>query len=246
MMPLRDHFHASFGGTSKWSSVHAMWAAEITGRLNSHWLGPRYAAGPRTTVAGHSEIDIATYEDPPPSAAAVDLGGNGVASAALSPWSAPAPDMSFPADIPTLGEVQVLKTDEGTLVAAIEIVSPRNKDRPAAREGFVGKCLDYLGQGVCVVVIDVVTTLRANLHSEIARMLGAKIDAPSTNDGLLYAVTYRPTTRDDQPQIDVWTAQCEVGKALPTMPMRLTGDTFVPVEFELTYNEACRRLKVTH
>ena len=28
------------------------------------------------------------------------------------------------------------------------------------------------------------------------------------------------------------------------MPLRLTGDTFVPVEFELSYAEACQRLKV--
>lgn len=243
-MPLLDHFHESFGGSAKWASVHAMWAAEITGRLNAHWLGPRFAAGPRSTVPGHSEIDIATYEDPPPAAAAAEPGGNGAAAAALSPWAAPAPVTTYPADIPALSEVQVIKTDEGMLVAAIEIVSPGNKDRPAAREGFVGKCLDYLGQGVCVVVIDVVTTYRANLHAEIARSLGATTEPQHGGAGDLYAVTYRPTSRNDQPQIDVWTAPCRVGEPLPIMPLRLTGDTFVPVEFELCYVEACRRLKV--
>jgi hypothetical protein len=242
-MSLLNHFHESFGGASKWTSVHAMWAAEITGRLNAHWLGPRFAAGPRATVPGHSEIDIATYEDPPPTPATAPA-GNGVGSAALSPWSAPTPDGSFPVDIPALSEVQVLKTDEGLLVAAIEIVSPRNKDRPAARDGFVGKCLDYLGQGVCVVVIDVVTTYRANLHAEIAQALGSPADGLVAQEGALYAATYRPTIRGERPEVDVWTAPCRVGEPLPTMPLRLTGDTFVPVEFELCYVEACRRLKV--
>jgi hypothetical protein len=242
-MPLLDHFHESFGGSNKWASVHATWAVEIVGRLNEHWLGPRFAAGPRVTVSGHSEIDIATYEDPPPPSAATDTSANGHGSAALSPWTAPPPAASVPVDIPSLSEVQVLKTDEGILVAAIEIVSPRNKDRPTARDGFVGKCLDYLNQGVCVVIIDVVTTLRANLHAELSAKLGVAGDGLVTDPGTLYAATYRPTTRADVPQIDVWASPCRVGEPIPTMPMRLTGDTFVPVEFELTYTEALRRLK---
>ena len=183
-----------------------MWAVEITGRLNDHWLGPRFAAGPRSTVAGHFEIDIATYDEPPPRTDAAQEGGNGVDTSALSPWSTPAPEFTVAADIPAHCEVQILKTDEGTLVAAIEIDSPRNKDRPAARDAFVGKCLDYLGQGVCVVVIDVVTTLRANLHAQLAKVLGIPATSPATLEGTLYAVTYRPTTRDDRPEIDVWTA----------------------------------------
>src|SRR5262245_23912196 len=182
-MPLLDHFHESFGGQSKWTSVHAMWAAEITGRLNEHWLGSRFAAGPRTTVPGHSEIDIATYESSPPPTLAAGETGNGVGSAALSPWIAPVPDAILPGEIAALTEVQVLKTDEGILVAAIEIVSPRNKVRPAARKAFAGKCLDYLGQGVCVIVIDVVTTYRANLHSEIVRLLGTPTEGPAGEEG---------------------------------------------------------------
>jgi hypothetical protein len=221
-MPLLDHFQESFGGPNKWALVHAMWAAEIAGRLNAGRLGPQFAARPRR----------------------METSTNGPTAAALSPWTAPQPAASVPADIPSLSEVQVLKTDEGILVAAIEIVSPRNKDRPTAREGFVGKCLDYLNQGVCVVVIDVVTTLRANLHAELCDKIGVEGEDLFTEVGTLYAATYRPTTRSDVPQIDVWASPCRVGEAIPTMPLRLTSDTFVPVEFELTYTEACRRLKV--
>ncbi len=219
-MPLLDYFREPFG-THKWESVHATWAAEITGHLNKRWLGPQFAAGPRVIVAGYPEIDIATYEDPPQP-----------------------PTASVRANLPSLTEVQVFKTDEGILVAAVEIVSPRNKDRPNARDGFVGKCLDYLNQGVCVLVIDVVTTPRANLHAEPCAKLGVEGEDLVTEVGTLYAATYRPTTRADEPEIDVWASPCKVGDVLPTMPLRLTGDTFVPVEFELTYVEACRGLKV--
>jgi hypothetical protein len=35
-----------------------------------------------------------------------------------------------------------------------------------------------------------------------------------------------------------------VGDPLPTLPLRLTGDLFVPVEFEAAYQEACRRRRL--
>ena len=31
---------------------------------------------------------------------------------------------------------------------------------------------------------------------------------------------------------------------MPTMPLRLTGDTFVPLELEETYTDACRKRKL--
>ncbi len=39
-------------------------------------------------------------------------------------------------------------------------------------------------------------------------------------------------------------APCAVGAPLPVMPLRLTGDLFVPVDFEATYQEACRRRRI--
>jgi hypothetical protein len=64
------------------------------------------------------------------------------------------------------------------------------------------------------------------------------------DDPPIYAVAYRPTLRDEKPQIDVWREVLAVGQPLPTMPLRLTGDLFVPVEFETTYLETCRRRRL--
>jgi hypothetical protein len=50
--------------------------------------------------------------------------------------------------------------------------------------------------------------------------------------------------RGETPQIDVWAESCAIGAALPTMPLRLTGDLFVPVEFEATYLETCRQRRL--
>jgi hypothetical protein len=243
-MPLLDHFHDTVRSPVQWSSVHSQWAAEIVRRLNSHWLGRRFVAATRATVAEHSEIDIAEYD----TGLGASGGGNGqsagVPDAALLPWSAGEPVATAVADIPALNEVRIHSQEYGELVAAIEIVSPSNKDRPNTRDAFVGKCLDYIGQGVCVVIIDVVTTRRANLHNAITTLM----DAPAARlpeSTELYAATYRPVTRKERVEMDVWTAPCAVGQSLPTMPMRLTGDTFVPVEFELTYVETCGLLRLS-
>lgn len=85
---------------------------------------------------------------------------------------------------------------------------------------------------------------RANLHNEIALRTDAPPEAVLPDRIDLYAATYRPATRNQDFQIDVWTAPCAVGQPLPTMPMRLTGDTFVPVEFELAYTQACRWVRL--
>jgi hypothetical protein len=60
----------------------------------------------------------------------------------------------------------------------------------------------------------------------------------------LYAVAYRPVLRNDREEIDLWPASLKVGAPLPLLPLRLTGDLFVPVNFEETYVEACQRLKL--
>jgi len=48
----------------------------------------------------------------------------------------------------------------------------RNKDRPAARQAFAVKCVGYLQQGSSVVVVDTVTTRRADLNRAIVSLLG--------------------------------------------------------------------------
>jgi len=42
-------------------------------------------------------------------------------------------------------------------VAAIELVSPGNKDRPETCRLFAAKCVAYLTRGIGLVVIDIVT-----------------------------------------------------------------------------------------
>lgn len=123
-------------------------------------------------------------------------------------------------------------------------MSPGNKDRVDERAAFVAKAVNYLHLGASVIIIDVVTTRHANLHNEIMKHLkmpaSFEIDATPT----LYAAAYRPVIREQRTEIDVWKSAFSVGSELPTMPMRLAGNLFIPVEFEPAYMEARRRRKM--
>ncbi|HEV3259077.1 MAG TPA: hypothetical protein VG013_19550, partial [Gemmataceae bacterium] len=95
--------------------------------------------------------------------------------------------------------MRVFNTTGGlTLVAAIELISPCNKDRPAERRAFATKCASYLSQGISVVVIDIVTSRSANLHNETMRLMEAATELDVPADRNLYAVAYRPVRRQER------------------------------------------------
>src|SRR5439155_4804619 len=131
-------------------------------------------------------------------------------------WAPPAP-RTMPALFPENFEIRVFRTEGGlTLVGAIELISPGNKDRPEERRAFAIKCASYLQQGVSLILIDIVTSRRANLHNETVRLLGGGGEFEFGADATLYAVAYRPVLRQDRPQIDFWLEPCAVGTRLPT------------------------------
>jgi hypothetical protein len=186
------------------------------------------------------EVDVATYRNGLPNGPAA---GKSVLTA--EPWSPPAAKVTLPAVFPETYEVRVL-TAEGaaSLVAVLELISPGNKDRPEARRHFAIKCASYLNAGVAVILVDVVTTRLTNMHQEIMRVIEAEERFFLHDLAPQYVVAYRPVLREQREEIDLWPFSLEVGSELPVVPMRLTGDTFVPVNLEETYCEACARLRL--
>jgi hypothetical protein len=242
-MPLLDHFRPPIHPRHGWEAFHSNWATRLADALNDRWLPPEFFAEEHTHGNARLEIDVASYEGPPSSPAPAN--GPATATAPAAVWSPPQAQRTMPAVFPETFEVRVFSTLAGaTLVAAVELVSPGNKDRAEERLAFANKCANYLTQGVALVVLDVVTNRRANLHNETMRLLRAAPDLDMPDDVDLYAVAYRPVLRDERPEIDLWFARCALGAELPTMPLRLTGDLFVPVEFEATYQEACRHRRL--
>ncbi len=244
-MPLLDHFHPPVENVCPWDTFHSGWATRLADLLNERWLSDEYVAHEHTHAGGAPEIDIATFEQPGGTSAAPRNGPPAVAVSPL-PWSPPTAARTFPAIFPESFEIRVFHTMGGRkLVGAIELVSPGNKDRPAERRAFAIKCASYLHAGVSVVVLDVVTSRRANLHNETMQLMDVAADVLLPAEVGLYAVSYRPVLRNERAQIDLWAEPCVLGQPLPTMPLRLTGDLFVPVEFEEPYQETCRRRRVT-
>lgn len=243
-MPLLDHFRPPVTESAEYCEVNVSWATRIADRLMEQ-IPPDFRAMEYAKAAGGVEIDIATYRRP-----GAVVGSNGAGNPNLTPdertgWGPPPPTHTIPGLFPERVEVRVIRLTGGRqLVAAIELVSPANKDRPDERRWFATKVASYLADGVSVIVIDVVTTRRANLHNEIVRLIDAPRAAELPPEVELYAASYRPALDSRTPVIDIWTVPFGIGDSLPTMPLRLTGDLFVPVEFEPTYTDACRKRKL--
>jgi hypothetical protein len=242
-MPLRDHFHPPLQLQYPWDSFHSSWATRLADVLNDEWLPPEFLAVEHTHAGTQLEIDVATFED---REQRPNTSSNGSATATLPrTWTPPAPARTMSAVFPADFEVRVFSTASGlTLVGAIELISPANKDRAEERRAFAAKCASYLFQGVSLVILDIVTNRRANLHNETMRLMQAAEDVDLSAEMPLYGVAYRPVRRQEKPEIDLWHAPCAIGAPLPTLPLRLTGDLFVPVDFETTYEEACRRRRI--
>jgi hypothetical protein len=243
-MPLLDHFHPPLSAERRWESFHSSWATRLADALTERWLPPNYIAEEHAHLGPSVEIDVATFERE-----ALGTGEEGespVAAVGTKVWAPPAADGVLPAVFPETFEVRVLSTDTGPkLVAAIELIVPGNKDRPAERRAFAVKCASYLCQGISVIIVDIVTNRRANLHNEILRVLEAPAILQLPPESSLYAVAYRPLRRGTGDEIDVWRAPVALGQPLPVLPLGLRGDLVIPVDFEAAYVEACLRKRLT-
>jgi hypothetical protein len=219
-MPLLDHFHPPVSSRSQWQSFYANWATRLADAVAE--LIPRdFLAEEHTNAEAIPDKPILVGSVPP------------------------APHNTIPSVPPTTFEVRIFATEGGRkLVGAIELIGPGNKHQPDDRRAFATKCASYLHKGVSLILIDIVTNRRANLHNETMRLMEAGPQYELPDDGNLYAVAYRPVLRKERAEIDVWPATFRVGEPLPQLPLRLTGDLFIPVDFEAAYQEACRRRRL--
>ena len=153
IMPLLDHFHPPL-------------RADATGKGFTAG-GPRPSRTPSTRACfprGTSPSSRSTADNSSKSMwpRSRRTGTGTAATAADRPgypgWAPPIALAPLPAVFPDVFEVASLSESGGpALVAALELVSPRNKDRPEARRTFAAKCAAYLQEGIGLAVMDVVT-----------------------------------------------------------------------------------------
>lgn len=238
-MPLLDHFHPPLFPRRHWESFHTAWAGSIADLLNERLLPEGYFAEEHTHLGPRVEIDVATFDQGEPDGTA----SGGTATAAARVWSPAAPAYTVPGAFPDTFGVLVFESEGGArLVAAVELISPANKDRDARHRAFAIKAASYLARGISLILVDVVTSRQANLHDEMMALMGQA--APLVTRSGLYAAAYRPIARAGDEQVDVWTAALEVGAPLPTPPLALDAELCLPIDLEATYTTACQRRRL--
>ena len=196
-MPLRDHFRPPIWNRASWEGFHGMWPAVLVQHLVK-FLPAEFTAEPRVHLGDYYEIDVCAFEGDRGQAggapvAQTIVGAGGTGGLAAATMAAPEPTLVVDADLDNQYEYEVLVFDQTRgrrLVAAIEIVSPANKDRPANRRAFVSKCAAMLQQHVSVSIVDLVTIRGFNLYCELLELIG-RSDPSFAPPPATYAVTCR-------------------------------------------------------
>lgn len=235
-MSLLDHFHPPLSARRHWHAFHNAWATYLASGLNEQ-LPQGYFAEPNVQFG--IEIDVATFDEQELLSAGLPSG-----SGAVGTWAPPAPSQTVPfATASEIVEILVYENSGGpTLAAAIELVSPANKDRTDHRNAFLSKCEAYLRSGIGLIMIDVVTNRSVNLHNELMSRI-----SPSTHliESPLYTVSYRCVGRGTESALDLWQHALSLGDPLPTVPLWLRGNICLPVDFAAAYERTCHEQRIS-
>jgi hypothetical protein len=145
----------------------------------------------------------------------------------------------------TLDPQRALHVDwHGQLIAAVEVVSPRNKDRLDSKTRYTRRYLGYLRQGVHLTLVDV---FGQPAGFSFADALSADLGLGEPATPAPHAVSYRvgasvPRGEEMGTQVAVWRRLLRVGHPLPELPLALDEDRAVVLDLEATYREATRRV----
>ena len=229
-MPLND-----WRDERGWDGVHLLWLAQLL-----DWVQPRLPAGFRAYVGsvpaltleannGKPDVTVRGWREPPPPAApgALVIAPDREAVAAFTPDAHRALHVDW----------------HGQLIAAIELVSPRNKDRLDAKARYARRYQGYLRQGVHLMLVDVFPQPAGfSFADAVSDDLG--LGEPPTPPP--FAASYRvgapvPDGAEMGTPVGVWNRPLAPGQALPELPLPLDGDAAVVIDLEATYTQAARR-----
>ena len=238
-MPLRDHFRPPVDSYHAWQGFHGQWPAMLVIRLAAV-LPDGFAAEPRAYLGRDFEIDVGGFEGDAVGTGRVVANGVAVATAVV-------PTQTVEVDLADEAEYEVLVFDQQRarrLVAAVEFVSPSNKDRPEHRRAFVSKCAALLQNSVCVTIVDPVTVRHFNLYADLLETMNGSDPTLGTDPPHLYGVTCRGRKGRRRGLLDTWYHPLTIGQPLPELPLWLTEDLSVTLDLEGSYEDTCRVLRI--
>lgn len=221
--------------TSGWEGVHDIWIVELLRNIKSQlpepyraYIGsvPALAIGAAT---GRPDIAVGRWQlEPPPDLVQESLDDEG--DAAFEPDEEVATIVLDP-------QTAVFVTEHGRLVAALELVSPRNKDRHTARATYLARYLTYLHQGANLLLVDVhPRPLQFSFPDALAEQLQIHQPARATPCSVAYRVG-EPAAQGGR-MLAIWRRSLHVGEPLPLMPLPLTISLAIPVDLQTTYQRA--------
>ena len=240
-MPLRDHFRSPVDDNHAWNELHAGWPMMIVQHLY-RILPEGFVAAPSVHLGAEYEIDIGVLEGQNRPSPMV----RGVGSATAV---APSPTLTIETDLSDQDEYEVRIYDARhgrRLVAAIELVSPRNKDRPESRRAFVGKVAALLQDEICVSIVDLVSIRHYSLYAELLEFIGKSDPSLGMVPPHLYAVTLRARERlpRTKSKLDLWHYPMFANQVLPILPILLEPELRVLLPLEESYEETCKLLHI--
>jgi hypothetical protein len=220
-----------------WDSVHPFWLAYLV-----EWIQPRLPEGYRAYLGGVPALTVAA--------------GEGRPDVSVRRWAQDPPDSGPAAETAVLEpdiEARVaVRLDPqpavhidlgGRLIAAIELVSPRNKDRVAAKSTYAARYLGYLRLGVHLMLIDVLPRPRDfSFADAIAADLALEVPPLPPPFAAAYRIGEAVPADDGVGNlVGVWGRPLSVGQPLPPLPLPLSVRRAVVVDLEETYQRAARR-----
>ena len=231
-MPLHD-----WKDERGWDSVRPLWLTYLLEHVQER-LPEGYKAFlggvPSLTVdTGHGRPDISVRQ----------WGMDPAVEAATSGTGVLEPDLEASAAF-RLDPQRAIHVDfHGQLIAALELVSPRNKDRADAKETYAGRYLSYLRLGVHLLLVDVLPRPKGFSFSDvITGGLGLEVSPLPPPFAAAYRVGEVVPAGDEMSSLlGVWRRQLRVGEPLPTLPLPLTTRQAVLVDLEETYRRAAKR-----
>jgi len=242
-MPLRDHFRSPLDDIHSWGELHGGWPMMIVRQLIEVLPEPYFAA-PGVHLGSLYEVDVATYRDHGPEPTANAVAAIGMAVATYAP---PVPTCTLEPRLPKQDVYEVRVFDsrrQRRLVAAIEIVSPSNKARAEERHSFIAKVGTLLQQGICVSIVDVVSTSDCNLYADLMAFIEGADPALELDPPPMYAATVRTRFEGPRQLLDGWYHALSIGQPLPSLPVWLTETRAISLDLEASYEETCRTLRI--
>ncbi len=227
-MPIHDWTRVSAGG---FHNFHQDWTIEIYRALNRGLLPPGYTAYTDLRASGW-EPDVVTIQTRRP---VVRTGGSAVADAPPGARQVARIESEAAAYARKANRIAV-RHQFGHVVAILEVVSPGNKDSKQAIGAFLSKAIEFLRNGVNLVVVDLFPPTSRDpdgLHALIWDQMTSVPFDPRPAGHPLTVASY-----DAGDNLTAYVDPLAVGDPLPDASLFLAPGWYVSVPLERTYMAA--------